>query len=59
MPSAKETVLERLRRLFRLDPRRKKPEEPPAVDPFSYVTAPKKPRPSNRGAAAVMELPEE
>ena len=37
---------------------RKEPE-PPAVDPYAYVTAPKKPRPSNRSAAAVAELPEE
>jgi len=38
--------------------RRKEPE-PPAADPFAYVTAPKKPRPSNRSAAALAELPEE
>lgn len=36
---------------------RKEPEPPP-LDPFAYVTAPKKPRPSNRSAAAVAELPE-
>jgi hypothetical protein len=28
-------------------------------DPFAYVTAPKKPRPSDRSAAAVADLPEE
>jgi hypothetical protein len=33
--------------------------EPPLPDPYAYVTAPKKPRPSSRGAAAVAELPEE
>jgi hypothetical protein len=36
---------------------RKEPEPP--VDPFAYVTAPKKPRPSNRSGAAVAELPED
>ena len=36
---------------------RKEPEPP--VDPYAYVTAPKKPRPSNRSGAAVAELPEE
>jgi hypothetical protein len=45
-------LLEKLRQLFRKDP------DPP-VDPYAYVGAPKKPRPSNRSAAAVMELPEE
>ena len=35
---------------------RKEPEPP--VDPYAYVTAPKKPRPSNRSGAAVAELPE-
>jgi len=38
-------------------PARKEPEPP--VDPYAYVTAPKKPRPSNRSGAAVAELPEE
>jgi hypothetical protein len=38
--------------------RRKEPD-PPAVDPYAYVTAPKKPRTPNRSAAAVAELPEE
>jgi len=28
-------------------------------DPYAYVTAPKRPRPSNRGAAAIAELPED
>jgi hypothetical protein len=47
-------ALERLKKLFK-----KEPEEPPAADPYAYVTAPKKPRPSNRSAAAVAEMPEE
>jgi hypothetical protein len=53
----------RLRRFFRRlmgwrpRPARKEPEPP--VDPYAYVTAPKKPRPSNRSGAAVAELPEE
>ncbi|HEX4604976.1 MAG TPA: hypothetical protein VH724_13340 [Candidatus Angelobacter sp.] len=39
---------------------RKEPGTPePPADPYAYVTAPKKPRPSNRSAAAVAELPEE
>lgn len=42
-----------VRRGFRKEP------EPPPIDPYAYVTAPKKPRPSNRSAAAVAELPEE
>jgi hypothetical protein len=37
--------------------RRKEPEPP--IDPYAYVTAPKKLRPSNRSGAAVAELPEE
>ena len=53
----------RLRELFRrltgwLRRQSRKEPEPP-VDPYSYVTAPKKPRPSNRSGAAVAELPEE
>ena len=44
-------ALERLKKLFK-----KEPEEPPAVDPYAYVTAPKKPRPSTRSGAAVAEL---
>ena len=36
---------------------RKEPEPP--VDPYAYVTAPKKPRPSNRSGAAVAELSED
>jgi hypothetical protein len=60
MPQSKES---RLRKLFRrltgwLHQRTRKEPEPP-VDPYAYVTAPKKPRPSNRSGAAVAELPEE
>jgi hypothetical protein len=60
MPESKET---RLRKLFRRltgwlrQSARKEPEPP--VDPYAYVTAPKKPRPSNRSGAAVAELPED
>jgi hypothetical protein len=53
-------ILQRVLAWIRRGPR-KKPgtaTEPPG-DPYAYVTAPKKPRPSNRGAAAVAELPEE
>lgn len=53
-PGKIRAALERLRKLFR-----KEPDNPPAADPYAYVTAPKRPRPSNRGAAAVAELPEE
>lgn len=62
MPQA---VNSRLRNLFRRLtgwlPRRarKEPEPPPPVDPYAYVTAPKKPWPSNRSGAAVAELPED
>ena len=39
---------------------RKEPEPPGYPgDPYAYVTAPKKPRPSGRSAAAVAELPPE
>lgn len=44
-------ALERLRKLFQ-----REPEEPPAADPYAYVSAPKKPRPSTRSGAAVAEL---
>ncbi len=36
--------------------RRGEPEQP--EDPHSYVTAPKKPRPNQGSAAAIVELPE-
>lgn len=45
-------ALDRIKKLFRKEP------EPPAADPYAYVTAPRRPRPSNRGAA-VAELPDE
>ena len=44
------TLLNRLRR-------RGEPEQP--EDPYSYVTAPKKPRPHQGSAAAVVDLPGE
>ena len=40
-------------------PRQSRKEPEPPVDPYAYVTAPKKPRPSNRSGAAVAELPED
>jgi hypothetical protein len=60
MPQSKDS---RLRRLFRrltgwLPTRARKEPEPP-VAPHAYVTAPKKPRPSNRNRAAVAELSED
>jgi hypothetical protein len=51
-PGKIRAALERIKKFFR-----KEPESP--EDPYAYVTAPKRPRPSNRSAAAVMELPEE
>jgi hypothetical protein len=45
-------ALERLKKLFGKEP------EPPAADPYAYVTAPKKPRPSSRSGAAVAEMEE-
>jgi hypothetical protein len=60
MPQSRRS---RLRELFRRLTgwlRRHAPREPePPVDPYAYVTAPKKPRPSNRSGAAVAELPED
>jgi hypothetical protein len=58
-----ESDRSRLREIFRrltgwLRLRARKEPEPP-VDPYAYVTAPKKPRPSNRSGAAVAELPED
>jgi hypothetical protein len=44
-------------RIYKKQPSRKEPDLP--EDPYAYVTAPKKPRPSNRSAAAVAEPPEE
>jgi len=38
--------------------RRSDPPVDPYADPYAYVTAPKKPRPSNRSGAAVAGLEE-
>jgi len=48
-----QRVMKRLRK----NPFRKEPEAP--EDPFAYVTAPKRPRPPGRSAAAVAERAEE
>jgi hypothetical protein len=45
-------ILEKLKKVFR----RREPEQPP--DPYAYVTAPRKPLPSSRSAAAVADLEE-
>jgi hypothetical protein len=45
-------VVEKIKRLFGREPRL--PEE----DPYVYVTAPKKPRPPCRSAAAVADEPD-
>jgi hypothetical protein len=47
-----QRMLEKLKRIFR----RREPEQPP--NPYAYVTAPRKPRPSSRSVAAVAELHE-
>ena len=61
MPQSKHSRLRELfRRLMGWLPRRAHNEPgPPPVDPYAYVTAPRKPRPSNRSGAAVAELPED
>jgi hypothetical protein len=46
-------VIERIKRLFKRKP------DVPEDDPYVYVTAPKKPRPPYRSAAAVAEWPED
>jgi hypothetical protein len=51
-PGKIRAALDRIKNLFRKEP------NPPAADPYAYVTAPKKPRPSNRSAAAVAEIEE-
>lgn len=51
-PGKIRAALERIKNFFRKEP------EPPAADPYAYVTAPKRPRPSNRSAAAVAEIEE-
>ena len=58
-----QSIHSRFRELFRrlmgwLPQRARKEPEPP-VDPYAYVTAPRKPWPSNRSGAAVAELPED
>jgi hypothetical protein len=60
MPQSKHSRFrDFFRRLIgRLRQRARKEPEPP-VDPYAYVTAPKKPRPLNRSGAAVAELPED
>ena len=45
-------ALDRIKCLFR-----RRPDVP--EDPYAYVTAPKKPRPPRRGAAAVAEEPDD
>jgi hypothetical protein len=47
-------MIEGLKRLFR-----RKPEPELPGDPYAYVTAPRRPRPSSRGAAAVADPPQE
>jgi len=61
MPQCQHSRLRELfRRLMGRLTRRVRPEPgPPPVDPYAYVTAPRKPRPSNRSGAAVAELPED
>ena len=51
-------VFDRLMAWIRRQPRQE-PEPGLPMDPYAYVGAPKKPRPSDRSAAAVAELPEE
>jgi hypothetical protein len=55
--SRMRAILHRLLAWIKRSPR--KEPEPPAVDPYAYVTAPKRPRMPNRSGAAVAELPEE
>jgi hypothetical protein len=61
MPQSKHSRLRKLlRRLMGwLSQRARKEPDPPPVDPYAHVTAPKKPRPSNRSGAAVAELPDD
>jgi len=47
-----QRMFEKLKRIFR----RREPEQP--QDPYAYVTAPRKPRPSSRSAAAVADFEE-
>ena len=60
MPQSEHSRFRKLfHRLMRWLPGRARKEPEPPVDPYAYVTAPKKPRPSNRSGAAVAELPED
>ena len=60
MPQSADSRLRKLfRRLMGLFRSRARKEPEPPVDPYANVTAPKKPRPSNRSDAAVAELPED
>ena len=61
MPQSEHSRLHKIFRRFTGWLRRhaRKEPEPPFVDLYAYVTAPKKPRPSNRSGAAVAELPED
>jgi hypothetical protein len=52
---SKQIYLSLLTALKRLIPGRRDPPE----DPYSYVTAPRKPRPPHLSAAAVVDRPEE
>ncbi len=53
------TLLQWIAKFFGKKNPGRKPEPESPADPYAYVMAPKKPRPSGRGAAAVAEWPEE
>lgn len=55
-PSRLRKIWQRILERVGKSPFRKEPEPP--EDPHAYVTAPKRPRPSGRSAAAVAELPD-
>ena len=59
MPSSRfyriRMLMQRIAKFFA----RPEPEPELPGDPYAYVTAPKRPKPSGRGAAAVAELPKE
>lgn len=48
-----QRAFEKLKRLLR---KRREPEAP--EDPYAYVTAPKRPRPSSRSSAAIADIEE-
>jgi hypothetical protein len=52
---SKQIYLQLLTALKRMIPARRDPPE----DPYSYVTAPRKPKPPHLSAAAVADRPEE